>query len=88
MVEGTTSEYAKATKILQGSALPKLTGGVSTSINYKNFDFSALLTFKIGGKILDTDYASILHSGNLGGRMVDRNVEQMDPENLIQMFLL
>ncbi|AZB35034.1 SusC/RagA family TonB-linked outer membrane protein [Chryseobacterium bernardetii] len=68
MVEGTTSEYAKATKILQGSALPKLTGGVSTSINYKNFDFSALLTFKIGGKILDTDYASILHSGNLGGR--------------------
>ncbi|SDI56563.1 SusC/RagA family TonB-linked outer membrane protein [Chryseobacterium jejuense] len=67
-VEGTTSEYAKATKILQGSALPKLTGGVSTSMTYKNFDFSALLTFKIGGKILDTDYTSLLHSGNSGGR--------------------
>ncbi|HCM35252.1 TonB-dependent receptor [Chryseobacterium sp.] len=67
-VEGTTSEYAKATKILQGSALPKLTGGVNTSIAYKNFDFSALLTFKIGGKILDTDYTSVLHNGSSGGR--------------------
>ncbi|MGH1518968.1 SusC/RagA family TonB-linked outer membrane protein [Chryseobacterium sp. JK1] len=67
-VEGTTSEYAKATKILQGSALPKLTGAISTSIAYKNFDFSGLLTFKIGGKILDTDYTSIMHNGSAGGR--------------------
>lgn len=67
-IEGTTSEYAKATKTLQGSALPKLTGGISTSITYKNFDFSGLLTFKIGGKILDTDYTSLLHNGSAGGR--------------------
>lgn len=76
-VVGTTSEYSKATKILQGSALPKLTGGISTTITYKNFDLSGLLTFKIGGKILDTDYTSILHNGNSGGRawgveMLDR----------------
>ncbi|GEN68002.1 MULTISPECIES: SusC/RagA family TonB-linked outer membrane protein [Chryseobacterium] len=67
-VEGTTSEYAKATRTLQGSALPKVTGGLSTSITYKNFDFSGLLTFKIGGKILDTDYTSIMHNGSAGGR--------------------
>ncbi|AKK72863.1 membrane protein [Chryseobacterium gallinarum] len=67
-IEGTTSEYAKATRTLQGSALPKVTGGVSTNIIYKNFDFSALLTFKIGGKILDTDYTSLLHNGSAGGR--------------------
>jgi TonB-linked SusC/RagA family outer membrane protein len=81
-VEGTTSEYGKATKILQGSALPKLTGGVSTSINYKNFDFSALLTFKIGGKILDSDYTSILHSGNSGGRAWSAEMlNRWTPEN-------
>ncbi|ROI02152.1 TonB-dependent receptor [Chryseobacterium sp. G0240] len=67
-IEGTTSEYSKATRTLQGSALPKVTGGVSTNIIYKNFDFSALLTFKIGGKILDTDYTSLLHNGSAGGR--------------------
>lgn len=67
-VVGTTSEYSKATKIIQGSALPKLTGAISTSLNYKNFDFSALLTFKIGGKILDGDYTSLLHNGSSGGR--------------------
>ncbi|WP_241317612.1 hypothetical protein [Chryseobacterium arthrosphaerae] len=67
-VEGTTSEYSKATKIIQGSALPKLTGAINTSINYKNFDFSGLLTFKIGGKILDGDYTSLLHNGSAGGR--------------------
>lgn len=34
-VEGTTSEYSKATKMLQGSSLPKWIGGISTSVTYK-----------------------------------------------------
>ena len=81
-VEGTTSEYAKATKILQGSALPKLTGAISTSIAYKNFDFSGLLTFKIGGKILDTDYTSIMHNGSAGGRSWSTEMlNRWTPEN-------
>ncbi|UKB84335.1 TonB-dependent receptor [Chryseobacterium sp. MEBOG06] len=81
-VEGTTSEYSKATKIIQGSALPKLTGGISTSITYKNFDFSGLLTFKIGGKILDTDYTSIMHNGSAGGRAWSAEMlNRWTPEN-------
>lgn len=81
-VEGTTSEFAKATRTIQESALPKLTGGVSTNIAYKNFDFSALLTFKIGGKVLDTDYTSIMHSGNLGGRAWSAEMmNRWTPEN-------
>lgn len=67
-VDGTTSEYSKATRTLQGSALPKVTGGVTTSIAYKNFDLSGLLTFSIGGKILDTDYTSLMSNGSAGGR--------------------
>ena len=67
-IDGTTSEYGKATKTPQGSALPKLTGGITTSIAYKNFDFSALLSFSLGGKILDTDYTSLMSNGSAGGR--------------------
>ncbi len=81
-VEGTTSEYAKAAREIQGSALPKLMGGLTTSLNYKNFDLSALLTFRLGGKILDTDYTSIMSNGNLAGRAWSAEmVNRWTPEN-------
>ncbi|KMQ66240.1 membrane protein [Chryseobacterium angstadtii] len=81
-VDGTTSEYAKATRTFQGSALPKLTGGISTNVTYKNFDLSGLLTFSIGGKILDTDYTSLLSSGNSAGRAWSAEMlNRWTPEN-------
>ena len=81
-VEGTTSEIGKATREIQGSSLPKLVGGVTTSLAYKNFDLSALLTFRIGGKVLDTDYTSILSGGNLPGRAwSEEMLNRWTPEN-------
>ncbi|REC80176.1 SusC/RagA family protein [Chryseobacterium elymi] len=81
-VDGTTSEYAKATKTVQGSALPKVTGGVTTSVAYKNFDLSGLLTFSIGGKILDTDYTSLMSNGSAGGRAWSAEMlNRWTPEN-------
>lgn len=81
-VEGTTSEIGKATREIQGSSLPKLVGGVTTSLAYKNFDVSALLTFRIGGKVLDTDYTSILSGGNLPGRAwSEEMLNRWTPEN-------
>lgn len=46
----TTSDYAKADYYKCGSASPDLFGGFSTSLNYKNFDFSAVFGYSIGGK--------------------------------------
>ncbi|MCW3162145.1 SusC/RagA family TonB-linked outer membrane protein [Chryseobacterium oryctis] len=81
-VEGTTSEYAKATREIQGSSLPKLIGGVSTSIRYKNFDLSGLLTFRLGGKVLDNDYTTIMSNGNLAGRAWSAEIlNRWTPEN-------
>lgn len=81
-IDGTTSEYGKATKTPQGSALPKLMGGVTTSIVYKNFDFSALLSFSLGGKILDTDYTSLMYNGSSGGRAWSTEMlNRWTPEN-------
>ncbi|MFP3596012.1 SusC/RagA family TonB-linked outer membrane protein [Chryseobacterium sp. SIMBA_029] len=81
-VEGTTSEIGKATREIQGSSLPKLVGGITTNLAYKNFDLSALLTFRIGGKVLDTDYTSILSGGNLPGRAwSEEMLNRWTPEN-------
>jgi len=81
-VEGTTSEYAKATKTLQGSSLPKVMGGLTTSIRYKDFDFSGLLTFSLGGKILDTDYTMLMHNGSAAGRAWSSEIlNRWTPEN-------
>lgn len=81
-IDGTTSEYSKATRTLQGSALPKVTGGITTSIAYKNFDLSGLLTFSIGGKILDTDYTSLMSNGSAAGRAWSAEMlNRWTPEN-------
>ena len=46
----TTSDYAKAEYYKCGSASPDLFGGFSTSLYYKDFDFSATFGYSIGGK--------------------------------------
>src|SRR5690606_3310935 len=73
----TTSEYGNAGRFILGSSLPDLVGGIHNSISYKNFDFSALLSFSLGGQILDNDYVQLMHNGNNVGRtwskeMLDR----------------
>ena len=55
-----TATYSEATQYVHGSSLPKFYGGFGTSLRYKDFDFSINLAFQIGGKVLDTDYASYM----------------------------
>jgi TonB-linked SusC/RagA family outer membrane protein len=55
----TTKTYSAATRYYKGTALPKLTGGFSSTVRYKNFDFSFLASFSIGGKIYDDDYGGL-----------------------------
>jgi hypothetical protein len=44
------------------SAFPKLQGSVGNTFNYKGFSLSALLTYSIGGKMLDGVYQGMLAS--------------------------
>ena len=46
-----------------GSAIPDLTGGFSTSVDYKNFNFSALFDFQVGGIIHSTSTQWSKYSG-------------------------
>lgn len=80
--DGTTSVYADAGRFIQGSSLPDLVGGVNNSFSYKNFDLSALLSFSIGGQILDNDYLMIMHNGNTPGRAWGKEIlNRWTPEN-------
>ncbi|MGO3306969.1 MAG: SusC/RagA family TonB-linked outer membrane protein [Sphingobacterium sp.] len=77
-----TSVYADAGQFIAGSSLPDLVGGISNSITYKNIDFSALLSFSLGGKVLDRDYTQLLHNGNNVGRTWSTEIlNRWTPEN-------
>jgi len=61
----TTTNYGNATRYYTGtSSIPDLVGGLTNTFSYKNFEFSFLITFGIGGQVYDSPYASLMH-GNL-----------------------
>nr|WP_298997578.1 TonB-dependent receptor [uncultured Allomuricauda sp.] len=47
-----TTSPGSADRVVTGSALPDFSGGITTSIRYKNFDFSALANYSYGNEIL------------------------------------
>lgn len=43
-----------------GSAIPDFFGSINPTFTYKNFSFSGVFTFSIGGKVLDYSYQSLM----------------------------
>lgn len=65
-----TTNYTMADRYSMGSAIPKWIGGFTTTLQYKNFDFMAILAYQIGGKFLSVEYANHLYrSGNIGNAL-------------------
>ncbi len=58
----TTKTWSAGTRYYEGSSLPNWTGGITNNFRYKNFDLNILVAASLGGKILDTDYAGLMHS--------------------------
>ena len=63
----TTTDYSTATYYEQGSLLPKLFGGFSTSFRYKSFDVNATFDYQLGGKVYDLAYAELMANAANGG---------------------
>lgn len=62
-----TNDILKASfYYVNASAIPKVSGGLTNSFRYKNFDLSFLLTFSYGGYFYDGNYAGLMHSGAYG----------------------
>ncbi|ATA68039.1 SusC/RagA family TonB-linked outer membrane protein [Capnocytophaga cynodegmi] len=49
-----------------GSAIPDLQGGFGTTLNVYGFDLGVNFSYKLGGKILDSEYSGLMHIGNYG----------------------
>jgi TonB-linked SusC/RagA family outer membrane protein len=67
----TTKAWSGATRYNGfGSSLPKFTGGFNNTFRYKEFDLSVFTYFSTGGKIYDTLYGNLMHSGaNVGKQL-------------------
>jgi len=51
-----TTNYNQASRYEYGSAIPKWIGGLSTFIQYKDFDFTAAWAYQLGGKYYSVEY--------------------------------
>ncbi|MBK8088288.1 MAG: SusC/RagA family TonB-linked outer membrane protein [Chitinophagaceae bacterium] len=62
-----TSDITRADFYYVGaSSIPKIYGGVTNSLRYKDFQLSILTTYSYGGHFYDGNYQSIMHSGAAG----------------------
>lgn len=61
-----TSNYEEAQQADQGTTLPKVYGGLGTSVRFYGFDFSLQLSYQLGGKYYDGAYQEYMHNGNSG----------------------
>ena len=71
----TTSDYSKATIEKLGKSSPKLFGGFSTALQYKEFDLGATFGYSIGGSI----YNYSRQEYDSDGTYTDRNQMKLMP---------
>lgn len=81
----TTTVYADANKnhnrINAGSALPDIYGGFSVNTTLRNFDFSVITSFQLGGLVYDAVYADMMHAGTGGTNWHKDILDSWTPEN-------
>jgi len=62
-----TTNYSTASRYENGSAIPDWIGGFTTTLRYKNFDFTGMLAYQLGGLFYSNEYGNGLYrSDNLG----------------------
>ncbi len=63
----TTNDWEDTERAYTGdSSIPDFLGSISNSITYKGFSLDFLITYGIGGKVLDNAYSAMMHSGSYG----------------------
>lgn len=65
-----TTNYSIASRYEVGSAIPDWIGGFTTTFRYKNFDFTGMLAYQLGGKFYSTEYGNGMYrSDAIGGTL-------------------
>ncbi|MCP9200889.1 SusC/RagA family TonB-linked outer membrane protein [Gramella sp. GC03-9] len=66
----TTNDWQETQQAYTGdSSIPDLLGSVANSFSYKGFNFDFLITYGVGGTVLDNAYAGMMHSGSYGNSL-------------------
>lgn len=82
-----TKNFNQASKYEVGDATPDLIGGFSTTLRYKDFDFTAVMAYQLGGKYYSVEYGNGLYNSstslayNLGTLSKDLIGNTWTPEN-------
>lgn len=70
---GATYDFNDANYTIIGSAVPKVYGGLNTSVSYKGIALSLGFTYKIGGKLYDSAYKDVADDGYYWERIHSKN---------------
>ncbi|TXG38796.1 SusC/RagA family TonB-linked outer membrane protein [Seonamhaeicola maritimus] len=63
----TTNDWEETERAYTGAkTIPDLIGSVNNSFNYKGWSLDVLITYGIGGEVLDNGYSDMMHSGSYG----------------------
>lgn len=62
-------------RVKVGNAMPKATGGINSSLRYKNFFLDATIDFRIGGDVVNVPYEYMMGRGALKETMKYRDAE-------------
>jgi TonB-linked SusC/RagA family outer membrane protein len=77
----TTATHSNATRYYVGTAIPDFEGSFTNNLRFGNFDFSFMLTFGVGGKVLDGVYQGLMHNGTYGTHWHKDILTSWTPEN-------
>ncbi|MBQ7441658.1 MAG: TonB-dependent receptor [Prevotella sp.] len=64
-----TNDYSNAKFDFSGHSNPNMYGGFNLSAYYKGFDFAAVFSYQLGGKLLDYGYQDMMGTGSYGEAM-------------------
>lgn len=78
---GMTDSYASADRYYVGSSIPDLFGGINNYFRVHRFDLSVLMSFGIGGKVIDQGYLWLTHAGQFGYNFHRDMLNRWTPEN-------
>jgi len=77
----TTNNRNLASYYYCGSAIPDVYGGFTNTFRAYGFDLTIFLSYQLGGKFYDGNYAGLMHTGNRGTHWSKDIMDSWTPEN-------
>lgn len=69
-----TTDQNKALYHYAGSAIPDLFGSFGSAFKYKGIQLDVMFSYQIGGKMYDSNYAALMHTGNNYGSALSTDI--------------